>query len=134
VFLKAYAEIESEEVLGEMVKSTGTLVTNVFADALKLRDLSLQVTLREAPGATSPPKPPTWYSMAMSGTVREEDRITPVTSVNISILGQAGILATSDGASGAYAIAAGATPTDTGPLLTNSTSLLRLEKTGYTRA
>lgn len=132
VFIKAYAEVASEEVLGETIKSTGTLVTSVFADAIKLNDIGLQMTLREDPNATSPPKPPTWYSMALSGTVREDDRVTPVQSVDISILGQAGIQSTSDATVGDYRISAGTTPTDILPLLTNSISLFLLEKTGYT--
>ncbi len=132
VFIKAYAEVASEEVLGETIKSTGTFVTSVFSDGIKLNDVTLRVTLREDPNAASPPKPPTWYSMALTGTVRTDDRITPVEGVDISILGQAGVLTSSDVTTGDYTIAAGATPTDLSPLLTNSFSLFRLDKTGYT--
>ncbi|GEM_PF-5075450 len=132
VFIKAYAEVESSQVPGEMIKSTGALTTSVFADAITLKDLALQVTLREDPAGPMPP--PTWYTLKMSGTVRQEDRITAVTGVDIQRLGHAGTLATSDAATGAYEIPAGTTPapTDISPLLTNSLSLFRLEKAGFT--
>lgn len=123
VFIKAYAEVASAEVLGETIKSTGTLVTSVFADAIRLSTLSLQVSLREDP---------TWYTLEISGTtVRAKDRITSVPDVDISLLGRADFVATSDGA-GNYTILAGAASTDISPLLTNSFSLLRLEGASHT--
>lgn len=131
VFIKAFAEVDAGP--GEKVKSTGGLRLQVFPDALTLKDIALQVTLREDPASAPPPKPPTWYTVKMSGTVREEDRTTPVGGAAVHLLGTSGVLSTSNSGTGEYTIDIDpvAGPSAVSPLLSNSAHLFRLEKTGY---
>lgn len=132
VFIKVSAEVDAGDGSGDKVKSTGGLRLQIFPDAITLKDFALQVTLREDPLAPAPPpKPPTWYTVNMSGTVREEDRTTPVGDASVSLLGATGVLSTSNSGTGEYTVAAGAGPSEVSPLLSSSTHLFRVEKTGY---
>ncbi len=131
VYLKAYAVVDATDGSGLRVKSTGNALASVFPNSLTLLNMRMETALRVDPASVSA-LPPTWYTVGLSGTVLEEDGLTPVGGVSMRVMGLSEIFANSDAATGTYAIAAGTDSEAIAPLLANNTILIRLEKSGGT--
>ncbi len=123
LFLTAHATVASIGGSG-VVKSAGSAIVPIFPNGISLKTIS--VTPIERVGLSEPP-----FTIALSGTVTEEDQSTPVGNATINILGVTTPPPGNPGptaADGLYSIAKGTDLDDDVPLLANSRYIVQVDE------